>query len=140
MDRTLFDREGRPAAYLHEDYHGSIYLWDGHAVAYRFEDVHVYGFNGKHLGFLIDDVLYTNEGDRIGFTTVTCPVPTGHEPAKTERRPVDRIRPRWKAPPTPKLGYVFSEQDLAEFLAEGAVPPLNAVGGEASGPGRRDER
>lgn len=132
MDRTLFDCEGRPAAYLHDDYHGSIYLWDGHAVAYLFEDAHVYGFNGKHLGFFIDDVLYTNEGDRIGFTTVTCPVPTGREPAKTERQPVDRIRPRWKAPPTPKLGYQLTERDLAGFLAEGGVPPLNAVGGDTA--------
>ncbi|MCF8061378.1 MAG: hypothetical protein K9M82_02580 [Deltaproteobacteria bacterium] len=132
MDRTLFDRKGRPAAYLRDDYHGSVYLWDGHAVAYIHEYVHVYGINGRHLGWLIDDVLYTNEGERIGFTSLTCPVPVGREPAKTERRSVDKIRPRWKAPATPKLGYRFAERDLAEFLAEGGAPPLDAGGEDGS--------
>ncbi len=125
MDRTLFDKEGRAIAYLHNDYHRSIYLWEGRSVAYLYGDEdHVYGINGKHLGWFIDEVLYTNDGTRIGFTSLTCPVPVGREPAKGERRSVDQIRPRWKAPPTPKLGFEFAERDLAEFLSEGAVPPL----------------
>ena len=125
MDQTLFDREGNAVAYLHDDYHRSIYLWEGRAVAYLHGDEdHVYGINGRHLGWLIDDILYTNEGTRIGFTYLTCPEPTGREPAKGERRSVDQIRPRWKAPPTPKLGFVTDERGLAEFLAEGGVPPF----------------
>lgn len=126
MDQTLFDQEGRPVAYLRDDYHGSIYLWDGNAVAYLYEQQHVYGINGKHLGWFIDDVLYTNEGARIGFTSLSCPLPVGREPAKAERRSVDQIRPRWKAPPTPKLGFHFADEDLGDFLLKGAVPPLNA--------------
>jgi len=126
MDQTLFDQTGRPVAYLHYDYHGSIFLWNGRAVAYLYENEHVYGINGKHLGWFVDDVLYTNEGTRIGFTIATCPVLVGREPAKAERRPVDQIRPRWKAPPTPKLDFRFADQDFEVFLKEGGIPPLNA--------------
>lgn len=126
MDQTLFDQTGRPVAYLHYDYHGSIFLWSGRAVAYIHENEHVYGINGKHLGWFIDDVVYTNEGTRIGFTISTCPVMTEREPAKAERRPVDQIRPRWKAPPTPKLEFLFSDQDFEAFLEEGGVPPFDA--------------
>ncbi len=132
MDRSLFDRAGRPAAYLHHDYHDSIYLWDGRAVAYIHEQEHVYGLNGKHLGWMIDDVLYTHDGDRIGFTSATCPVPVGREPAKVERRPVDQMRPRWKAPPTPKLGHRPAEGDLVEFLSEGGIPPLPSGTGDTA--------
>jgi len=35
-------------AYIADD-RETIYLWDGHAVAYLYEDK-VYGCNGKHLG------------------------------------------------------------------------------------------
>jgi len=124
MDRTLFNRDGRPVAYLHEDYHGSIFLWDGHAVAYLYDDMHVYGLNGRHLGWFLDDILYTNGGGRIGFTASTCPVPLDKEPAKIERRVVDQIRPRWSAPPTPKLDFHHAEQDLEEFLRGGEIPPF----------------
>lgn len=126
MDRTLFDQNGRPVAYLHYDYHASIFLWNGRAVAYIYENEHVYGINGKHLGWFIDDVVYTNNGLRIGFTIATCPVLTEREPAKAERRPVDQIRPRWKKPPTPKLDFRFSDQDFEAFLKEGEVPPFDA--------------
>lgn len=132
MDRTLFDQEGQPAAYLHQGYHDSIYLWDGRPVAYLYEREHVYGFNGKHLGWLIDDVLYTHDGDRIGFTSSTCPVPVGREPTKVERRPLDQIRPRWKAPPTPKLEYRPAEGDLVELLSEGAIPSLPSDSGSTA--------
>jgi hypothetical protein len=123
MDRTLFDQNGKPVAYLHTDYHGSIFLWDGNAVAYL-DDEHIFGINGKHLGWLISDVLYTNDGARIGFTSVTCPVPTDREPAKAERRPVDQIQPKWHIPPTPKLMFHLAEQDLETFLKGGAIPPF----------------
>jgi hypothetical protein len=123
MDRTLFDQNGKPVAYLHTDYHGSIFLWDGIAVAYL-DDEHIFGINGKHLGWLISDVLYTNDGARIGFTSVTCPVPTDREPAKAERRPVDQIQPKWHIPPTPKLMFHLAEQDLETFLKGGAIPPF----------------
>jgi len=124
MDRSLFDRDGRPVAYLHDDYHGSIFLWNGYAVAYLVDGGHIYGMNGRHLGWFVDEILYTNEGSRIGFTLATCPVPPQREPAKTERRAVDQIRPKWSAPPSPKWGFQLAEQDLEAFLREGEIPPF----------------
>jgi hypothetical protein len=45
----------------------TIYLWGGKPVAYldpdRASGFHVYGFNGKHLGWLIEGVLRDHEGN-----------------------------------------------------------------------------
>ncbi len=47
MELTIYDKSGRPHAYIADD--GTIYLWNGEPVAYL-EEEHVYGFNGTHLG------------------------------------------------------------------------------------------
>lgn len=53
QETTLFDSRGRAAAYIAEDL--TIYMWSGKPVAYLDRDsgggFHVYGFNGKHLGW-----------------------------------------------------------------------------------------
>ncbi|MFH1351652.1 MAG: 4-fold beta flower protein [Pseudomonadota bacterium] len=121
MERTLFDNKGEAVAYITTDYHESIYLWDGYPVAYLYNEQHIYGINGRHLGWLINDILYDNSGARIGFTFRTCPVATAKEPAKAEKFPMDELRSRWSAPPTPKLSYGFSDQSLADFLKEGQI-------------------
>jgi len=59
MEVTLFDKNGIAVAYITTDYNNSIYLWDGSPVAYLYEGKHVYGINGKHLGWFEEDVLYT---------------------------------------------------------------------------------
>jgi hypothetical protein len=121
MDQTLFDQNGRPVAYIHSDFHCSVYLWDGSPVAHL-DGEHVFGMNGRHLGWFINEVLYTNDGARIGFTSETCPVPPGTEPSKTERRPVDEIQSKFQAPPTPKLSFQTADKDLESFLKDGSVP------------------
>ena len=43
MEITLYERNGRPVAYIAEDPEHSIYTWDGHAVCYIMDDsVHKY--------------------------------------------------------------------------------------------------
>ena len=121
MDRSLFDKKGFAVAYLAADYHNTIYLWDGSPVAYLYEDIHIYGFNGRHLGWFMDDILYNNNGERIGFTSKTCPVAIAKEHAKSKRKSVDEPRSRWSAPPTPMRGFNFSAQGLKDFLLEGQV-------------------
>lgn len=123
MDQSLFDKDGRAVAYIHDDFHGSIYLWEGSPAAYL-DGEHIFGMNGRHLGWFINQVLYTNDGTRIGFTSATCPVPPGTEPPKTERRPVDHIQPKYSSPPTPKLSFLAAEIALDTFLKEGAIPPF----------------
>lgn len=121
MERVLFDKNGEAVAYIATDYHETVYLWDGYPVAYLYNEQHLYGINGRHLGWFIDEILYDNDGRRVGFTFKTCPVPTAKEPVKTEKHNMDEIRPRWSAPPTPKLSFNFSEQGLADFLKEGQI-------------------
>ena len=121
MDRTLFNKDGDPIAYITDDYDKTIYLWEGFPVAYLYDDQYVYGFNGLHLGWFIDDILFDNDGNRIGFTIGSCPVAVAKEPVKNEKYPKDEIRSRWKASPLPHLGFDFADQDLAAFLKEGQV-------------------
>jgi hypothetical protein len=121
VQTSLFNKIGEPVAYISDDFNHTIYLWDGTQVAYLFQADHVYGTNGKHLGRFIENVLYDERGLRIGFTSNSCPVPIGKEPIKPKKQSAHEIRPRWNAPPLPKLSYHDSEQDLEEFLKQGRI-------------------
>ena len=133
MEKTLFDKNGNAIAYITDSHNDAIYLFDGSPVAYLYEEQHIYGINGRHLGWFINEVLYNDRGERIGFTSLSCPVATGKEPVKSERRTMDELRSRWSAPPTPNLGFNFADRDLADFLSEGRVEPFkkDAASGEA---------
>jgi len=119
--KTLFDKNGNPVAYIADDYNATIYLWDGSPVAYIYEGEHVYGINGRHLGWWLDEILYNVDGQRIAFASGTCPVAIGKESPKNKKQRIDEIRPRWKAPPLPKLLFDFASQDLVDFLREGQI-------------------
>ena len=124
MDTTLFDKNGEAIAYIGDDFDQTIYLFDGDAVAYVYEDRHVFGINGRHLGWLINDILFTDGGQRIGFTMVTCPAPLGKNPVKHEKKAKHQLRTRWQKPVLPNMGFDFADQELIDFLGEGRVPPL----------------
>ena len=121
MDTSLYDKNGNAVAYLTEDFQSTIHLWDGTPVAYLYEERQVYGINGHHLGWFIDNIVFNNNGERIGFTSGACPVPVAKETAKSEKKPKDEIRPRWQAPPLPKLGFNTAEQPFADFLSGGQM-------------------
>jgi hypothetical protein len=63
---TLFDSHGKATAYITLDDELTIYLWSGQPVAYLDQDsqggFHVYGFNGEHLGWFVDGVLWDASG------------------------------------------------------------------------------
>ena len=124
MERSLFNSKGEAVAYLADDYHATIYLWEGRPAAYLHDEEHVYGINGRHLGWFRDDIIYNNNGERIGFTSNSCPVPVAKEPIRPKKYPMDEIRSKWSAPPSPALSFDFASQDFADFLAEGQVAPL----------------
>lgn len=121
MEKTLFDKKGDPVAYISDNYNETIYLWTGSPVAYLYDEYHVYGINGRHLGWWIEEILYNDKGERIGFASSSCPVTTAVEPAKTRKQPIDEIRPKWTAPPLPMLSFSLAGQDLVDFLQEGQV-------------------
>ncbi|MDB9822267.1 hypothetical protein OAC89_01025 [Deltaproteobacteria bacterium] len=119
MEKTLYDKNGDAVAYISSDYHETIYLWDGSPVAYLYEEEHVYGINGRHLGWFIGDILFDNNGKRIAFTSGSCPVTITKEPVKIEKRARDEIQPRWAASPRPKLSFDFAEQEPADLFRDG---------------------
>ena len=121
MEKIFYNKNGDAVAYLAMDYEGTIYLWDGLPVAYIYEDEHVYGINGRHLGWFKDGILYNHAGERIGFTFTTCPVSISKPPAKGRKARKDEVRPRWQRPPFPRLSFRFGDQDLADLLKEGRV-------------------
>ena len=121
METTLFNKDGDAVAYISDDYNKSIYLWDGSPVAYLYEGQHVYGINGRHLGWFLNNIVCCSNGERIGFTAGTCPVSIAKESVKAKKQTMDEIRSRWDAPPSPHLRYVLAIQDLVDFLKEGQV-------------------
>ena len=121
MEKILYDKNGDAVAYFAMDYEGIIYLWDGLPVAYLYDAEHVYGINGRHLGWFKDDILFNHAGERIGFTFTTCPVSISKPPVKGKKMRRDEMRPRWQRPPLPKLSFGVASQNLADILKEGHV-------------------
>jgi hypothetical protein len=66
-ETALFDGQGRATAYVAADDGFTIYLWSGKPVAYLDPDrsggFHVYGFNGKHLGWFVRGIIRDHDGD-----------------------------------------------------------------------------
>ncbi|PZT89488.1 MAG: hypothetical protein DI630_32080 [Gordonia sp. (in: high G+C Gram-positive bacteria)] len=115
-ETTLYDRKGRPVAYVVED--GAIYLWTGQAVCY-IESDRLYGWNGRHLGWFKDGVLYDGRGLRMGFTRAKCPSATYAEPAKYAKYARYAKYAKYAAHAQRPLSTSSSDQDLKDFLQSG---------------------
>ncbi len=63
---SLYDDAGEAIAYIDTDDEMNIYLWKGKPVAYL-DDESVYGFNGKHLGWFKEGIIWNHEGYAVGF-------------------------------------------------------------------------
>lgn len=85
MEIILYNKNGEPVAYIADDGE-TIYLWNGHAVAYLYKDK-VYGWNGKHLGWFVDGIIYDLRGLIVCFIRSKCPVATYAEPASIQNMP-----------------------------------------------------
>jgi hypothetical protein len=64
----------------------------------------------------------------VGFTSNTCPVSIAKPRPKGKKVLRDEIRPRWSAPPLPKLSFRVASQNLADFLSEGRPPKIQDQG------------
>jgi 4-fold beta-flower domain-containing protein len=119
---SLFDSSGRPAAYVSEGL--TIYLWSGTPVAYLTEDdlsdgFHVYGFNGRHLGWFISGIIRDHHGDAVGGLKEAFRSPTELEPLKGSKqsKPVKSVA---ELPPVPpEMSRERSEIPLRSFLMQG---------------------
>jgi len=116
MEISLFDKNGSAVAYISSD--GTIYLWDGRPVAYLLEN-HVYGFNGKHLGWFENGIMYDGDGYRIGFSREKCPVVTQIEPVKSVKHVKSVKSVKSIAPIKPIFSLANSNKKFKEFLLMG---------------------
>ena len=101
---SLFDSNGHPVAYLTEDD-----LSDG---------FHVYGFNGKHLGWFVSGIIRDHRGDAVGGLKEAFRSPTQREPLKGTKL----VKPQKSVaePPPPHLSSRDrSEIPLSAFLMQG---------------------
>jgi len=129
MERSLFNKDGNAVAYIADDYQNTIYLWDGYPVAFLYNEQQIFGINGRHLGWMIDEIIYNNNGERIWFTYNSCPVSTEKETIKPQKYPRSEIQSRWKAFPLPKLSFQFADDTLSDFLKIGEAynPRIESV-------------
>jgi hypothetical protein len=63
---SLYDSDGEAVAYIDTSDDFTIYLWKGKPVAYL-DNSSVYGFNGKHLGWFEDGIIWDRKGYGVGF-------------------------------------------------------------------------
>lgn len=61
---SFFDSRGRATAYLDVGDGLTFFLWSGEPVAYLVDDS-IYGFNGKHLGWYKDGMVFDQDGDVV---------------------------------------------------------------------------
>lgn len=120
---ALFSGKGKPAAYIAIDDGMTIYLWGGKPVAYLEPDktssgFHVYGFNGKHLGWFVQGVVWNHDGD------AACAVKerlksTEYEPYKSYKEYKPYKSYKEYAPYRPAFSKSFGDVTCSVFLAEG---------------------
>jgi hypothetical protein len=120
METSLFNRDGKPVAYIAEDGE-SIYTWDGRPVAFLDHDK-LFGWNGKHLGWFQDGTVFDIFGYRAGFVKSKAPIPLQLEPMKPVRQqPRPRKNRQEAAVKPPAMNYGYSGKRLEDLLERGAL-------------------
>lgn len=104
---SLLSRNGEAVAYIAVDDGLTTYLWSGTPTAYLKPDInggyHVYGFNGKHLGWFMSGVIYDHQG------LVACATNEVLETTKIENiKPLRDLKPLKSIEDIPPLRPIFS--------------------------------
>jgi len=118
METTLYDKGGHAVAYIANDGDSTIYLWNGRAVAYIYDNEKVYSWRGHHLGWFIDGIIYDKRGLRTGFLAETCPSALLAALAKMAKLAKNMKMARLAAYARPALSRGYSEEPLQAFLAQ----------------------
>lgn len=114
---TLFNNNGNAVAYFDDD-NETIFLWDGTPVAYL-DNENIYGFNGKHLGWFEDGIIWNHNGEKGGFNKESLPVFAKFEPFKEFKKFKPFKSFKEFAPFKPFKSNTISKMDFSEFLKLG---------------------
>ncbi|HZK93089.1 MAG TPA: hypothetical protein VFC67_02695 [Prolixibacteraceae bacterium] len=120
MEETLFEPNGTPVAYLAYDDENTVYLWNGQPVAYLANDHLLYGFNGVHLGWYENGIIWDLNGYRVGFNAKTLLCYAKYEPYKLYKtyKPYKAYQSYAKYKPYYKTSK--SDITLRQFLHSGS--------------------
>lgn len=118
-DISLFDTNGKPIAYISDGSEQVIYMFNGLPTAYIDTQNNVYGFNGRHLGWFEDDILWDHRGCRVGFTKNAFRGYTGYEPFKGFKQFKPFKAYAQYAPYKPYKSYANSPTLLEGWLLQG---------------------
>lgn len=120
---SLFDSTGKATAYIAEEL--TIYLWSGKPVAYLDKDdadgFHIYGFNGKHLGWFVSGVVRDHKGNAVGAVKEVFATPPGFEPFKSFKQFKPFKAFKKFAPFRPFFTDTWSDIPFKLFLLQGAA-------------------
>ena len=123
---TIFDANGDATAYIVTDKDLTIYDWGGVPDGYLKSssqderEFSIYGFNGKHLGWLASGIVRDHDGRAVGFLKgALSGIMTKLEPLKglkqlTPLRSLEELEPL-----QPLWSQEFSSTPLSLFLASG---------------------
>jgi 4-fold beta flower protein len=121
---TLFDGQADATAYIAVDDDSTIYLWSGTPVAYLDDDprggFHVYGFNGKHLGWLVRGIVWDHQGHVACATKERLRSPK-FEPFKAFKQFKPFKAFREFSPLRPIFSESWSDTSCQLLLARGSV-------------------
>ncbi|MBB1332759.1 MULTISPECIES: 4-fold beta flower protein [unclassified Pseudoalteromonas] len=121
---SLFSGSGDAAAYIDISEELTIYLWSGEPVAYLSEDnlggYHVYGFNGKHLGWFVGGAIRDHKGD-AACATKEIMNSTKYEPYKAYKQYKAYKAYKEYAPYRPSFSNNFGQIPCNFLLASGST-------------------
>jgi hypothetical protein len=126
IDETnLFNADGSPDAYIwFSENPPTIYMWSGKPVAYLVSSVdggfNVYGFNGKHIGWYVNGVVRSHEGNPVCgvHRVVSSPKP---KPPKSLKQSAPLKSSKELPPARPLFRRQWSSVPCGLFLSQGEL-------------------
>ena len=115
---AFFDSQAKAAARLDVADDATFYLVSGEAVAYVVEDG-IFGFNGKHLGWLRNGLVFDRSGDIVAAPATAFRQPLvapATLPRAAEKPPK---RPAEQPPARPAFGSSWSKVPARAFFLSG---------------------
>ena len=115
---SFFDAHAKPAARLDVMDDATFYLSSGEAVAYVVEDG-IFGFNGKHLGWLRNGLVYDRAGDIVAAPATAFREPVALSASRTSATHKPAKKPAEEPPARPAFGGSWSKVPARTFFLSG---------------------